>query len=94
MRTTDKTILNPSGIHARPAATFVKLAATFASAITVEDTTAGKSAINAKSILSVMGSGIRQGHIVRIAAEGADEDAAIDALEAAIDAGLGEAIPD
>lgn len=93
MRTTEKTVLNPSGIHARPAATFVRLAATFTSVITVEDTTSGKPAINAKSILSVMGSGIKQGHVVRIAADGTDEDAAIEALEAVLDAGLGETLP-
>jgi phosphocarrier protein HPr len=93
MRTTEKTVLNPSGIHARPGALFVRAAAGFASAITIENLDRGTAPINAKSILSVMGSGIAQGHRIRIAADGADEDAAIEALEALVDAGIGEAIP-
>jgi phosphotransferase system HPr (HPr) family protein len=92
MRTTDRTVLNPSGIHARPAATFVKLAATFRSAITIANVTRDGEPKNAKSMLAMMGSGIEKDHLVRLVADGEDEDAAIDALAAAIDAGLGEAI--
>jgi phosphocarrier protein HPr len=93
MRTTEKTVLNASGIHARPAATFVKLASTFKSAITIANLTRGGDAKNAKSMLAMMGSGIEKDHLVRVAAEGEDEDAAIAAIEAAIDSGLGEPLP-
>jgi phosphotransferase system HPr (HPr) family protein len=93
MRTTEKTVLNPSGIHLRPAALFVKAAAGFASRITLENLTLGKPPTDAKSMIGVMTAGSRQGHQVRIAADGPDEDAAIEALEALIDSGIGETIP-
>jgi phosphotransferase system HPr (HPr) family protein len=93
MRTTERTVRNPSGIHLRPAAVFVKAAAGFASKVTLENLELGKPPVDAKSMISVMTAGARQGHLVRIAADGPDEDAAIEALEALVDAGLGEAIP-
>jgi phosphotransferase system HPr (HPr) family protein len=93
MRTIDKTVLNPSGIHLRPAAVFVKAAAGFASRITLENLTLAKAPVDAKSMIGVMTAGSRQGHQVRIAADGPDEDAALAALEALIDSGLGEALP-
>lgn len=93
MRSTEKTILNPSGIHLRPAALFIRTAAGFSSTITLENLTLGRPRQDAKSMIGVMTAGSRRGHVVRITAEGPDEDAAIAALEAAIDAGLGEALP-
>jgi phosphotransferase system HPr (HPr) family protein len=93
MRSTERTVLNPSGIHARPGATFVRTAARFGSKITLENLDRESPVIDAKSILSVMGSGVKQGHRIRITADGPDEDDAIAALEAAIDGGLGESLP-
>lgn len=93
MRTTEKTVLNPSGIHLRPAALFVRTAAKFAAVVNLENLTLGKPPVNAKSASFVMGYGVKQGHLVRITAEGADEDAAIEALETLIDSGIGETLP-
>jgi phosphotransferase system HPr (HPr) family protein len=92
MRTTETVVQNPSGIHARPAAIFVKTAAGFRSKITVENVDRGSAPIDAKSIIAIMGAGVRQGHTVRLTATGEDEDAAIEALEAAIRSGLGETL--
>lgn len=72
------TITDELGIHARPAGLFVKKAGEFASAITIEKD--GKE-VDAKRILGVMGLGAKKGAEVIIKAEGADEDAAIAALE-------------
>ena len=94
MRTTEQTIRNPSGLHARPAAMFVKTAAGFGSRITLENLDRGTAPADAKSIIAVMSSGVSKGNRVRLTAEGADEDAAIEALEAFIAAGMGESIPD
>ena len=93
MRTTEQTVLNPSGLHARPAAMFVKTAAGFASKVTLENLDRGSAPVDAKSILEVMGAGVRKGHHIRVTAEGPDEDAAIETLEAFIDGGMGETIP-
>jgi phosphotransferase system HPr (HPr) family protein len=93
MRTTDQVVRNPSGLHARPAALFVRTAAGFASRITLENVDRASPPIDAKSILAVMGSGVSTGHTIRLTADGPDEDAAIDALEAFVASGMGETIP-
>ena len=92
MRADEVEVRNPSGLHARPAALFVKAAARFASTITVQNMTKGAAPANAKSILAVMASGAARGHTVRIAAEGPDEDAAIAALHDLVVSGLGEVL--
>lgn len=92
MRSIDIEIRNPSGLHARPAAVFVKAAAGFKSTVTVENLDRGTAPVNAKSIISFLGGGIAKGHKVRIAAEGEDEEAAVDALRDLVASGLGEAI--
>jgi phosphotransferase system HPr (HPr) family protein len=92
MRTTEVEVRNPSGLHARPAATFVKAAAGFRSAVTVENLDRGTAPVNAKSIISFLGGGILKGHTIRIAADGEDEDAAVEALRELVEGGLGEAI--
>jgi len=85
-------IRNPSGLHARPAAQFVRTAAGFRSKVTVENLDRGTTPCDAKSILAVLGAGIAKGHVVRIAAEGEDEEQAVEALRDLIDGGLGEAL--
>jgi phosphotransferase system HPr (HPr) family protein len=90
MRSVDIEIRNPSGLHARPAAMFVKAAAGFRSTVTVENLDRGAPPVNAKSIISFLGGGIAKGHTVRIAADGEDEEAAIDALRDLVASGLGE----
>ena len=92
MRTTEQVIRNPSGLHARPAAMFVKTAAGFGSRITLENLDRGSAPADAKSIIAVMSSGVSKDARIRVTAEGDDEDAAIDALEQLIGSGIGETI--
>jgi PTS hybrid protein len=87
-------IANPSGLHARPAATFVRAASGFRSDIRVSNLSTGTGEVPAKSIIAVLGLGVERGHRVRIRIEGADEDAAAAALRELVEAGLGEAIGD
>lgn len=77
------TLLNKDGLHARPAAEFVKLASTFGAKVTVN----GK---DAKSLLGIMALGLTKGTDVALSAEGDDAPAAIDALVALIGTGFGE----
>lgn len=90
MRADEIEVRNPSGLHARPAALFVKTAARFTSTVTVQNVTTGTPPANAKSILAVMGSGAARGHIVRLTAEGSDEEQAITVLHDLFASGLGE----
>ncbi|HET9109352.1 MAG TPA: HPr family phosphocarrier protein [Ktedonobacterales bacterium] len=79
MTSNDVTLQDPAGLHARPAALFVKAASRFSSTITVR---AGDKRANAKSIVDVLKLGARQGTVVTISAEGADEAEAVAALSA------------
>jgi len=73
-------LTNEVGLHARPAAVFVKSANSFTSAIQIRNVTTGSGWANAKSILSLLVLGVEQGHEVEISAEGVDEAEAITAL--------------
>jgi len=84
-------ITNKVGLHARPAANFVKCAAGFKSKITLENLDRATAPINAKSILNVLGAGAQKGHHVRLTADGDDEAAAIEALCTLISNNCGEA---
>jgi len=86
-------IRNPSGLHARPAAAFVRAAAVFAADVTVTNLTRDSArSASAKSVLGVMGLAVARGHRIRIAAEGSDADDAVTRLTELVDSGLGEAI--
>ena len=81
---------NPSGLHARPAAAFVRAACTFQSDIRVANLTTGSEPVTAKSIIGVLGLGVQRGHRIRLVVDGADETPAAEALRALVQAGLGE----
>lgn len=85
MKQFEYTINDPLGIHARPAGMLVKEAKGYASACTV---TKNGTTVKASQLMKLMGLGIRQGDVVTVAADGADEDAAIAALKAFFEANL------
>ncbi len=81
------TIVNPLGLHARPAAQLVKLANTFACEIElIKDGVP----VNGKSIMGVMILAAEVGSSVTIRANGADEAAAVAALAELVRSGFGE----
>jgi phosphotransferase system HPr (HPr) family protein len=84
------TVTHEVGLHARPAATFVKKAAEFDSAITIENVTRGSDPMNAKSVVSVFKAAVAQGHDVKIVADGTDEREAMGALIGLIESNFGE----
>ena len=79
---------NKSGLHARPAALFVKTARGFANT-TIQISKDGLTH-DAKSILGVLTLAISQGSSVTIQTEGDEADAALATLVEAIESGLGE----
>lgn len=83
-------IANSLGLHARPAAQFVRMASSFAAEITV-----GKDGveINGKSIMGVMMLSAECGASLLIRATGPDEAAAVVALAGLVEGGFGEAQP-
>lgn len=70
-------IQNDVGLHARPAAQFVKLAKQFKSSITI--TSKGKT-VNAKSLVLLLSLAIPKDAEFELSAEGEDEQEAIAAL--------------
>jgi phosphocarrier protein FPr len=76
-----------AGLHARPATAFVDLANEFTSDIRVQYN--GKTA-NGKAMASLLKLGAEGGATLRIVATGADADAALGALKAAVESGLGD----
>ena len=81
---------NPSGLHARPAAAFVRAACAFQSDIRVANLTTGTDPVTAKSIIGVLGLGVQRGHRIRILVDGADEGPAAEAIRTLVEGGLGE----
>jgi phosphocarrier protein HPr len=81
------TIVNPLGLHARPAAEFVKTAGRFAADIMVRKDSLE---VNGKSIMGMMMLAAECGSALFIRADGADAEAAIAALCAVVAAGFGE----
>ncbi len=70
-------VQNQVGLHARPATFFIQKANEFTSSIWIAK---DERKVNAKSLLGVLSLGITRGTSVSITADGADEEAAIDAL--------------
>ena len=90
MQSLEIAITHPVGLHARPAAEFVKLAAKYPCDIKVCNMTAAGKTVNAKSILSVLTLGVQQGHVVQIETNGEREDEALQALRDLIQSNFGE----
>lgn len=72
------TVIDETGIHARPATILVSNASKFESDIKLEYK---EKQVNLKSIMGVMGLGIPKGASIKIIAEGSDAEAALNALE-------------
>jgi phosphocarrier protein len=81
-------IVNPLGLHARPAAEFVKLAARFRADVQVEK---DGMTVNGKSIMGVMTLAAECGSAIRIRTSGDDAEAALAALVDLVARGFDEA---
>lgn len=80
-------LVNRLGLHARAAAKFVHVASRFAARLTVRH---NDEEVNGKSILGLLLLAAPCGTKLMIAAEGSDEQEALDAIESLIADGFGE----
>ena len=71
-------IKDNEGIHARPAGELVKLAKSFESSVMIEKE--GKEKLTVRKIFGLMGLGAKKDHEVTFTFEGADEEAACEAV--------------
>jgi phosphocarrier protein HPr len=83
----DISIPNRLGLHARPAAMFVRIASRYRSEIWVSKES---EEVNGKSIMGLMMLAAGQGSKLHIRCEGPDADKAMEELEALIKAGFNE----
>ena len=85
MKSFSYTVKDELGIHARPAGMLVKEVKNFKSKVTLEKD--GK-VIDAACLIAVMSIGVKKDQTVTITVEGADEDAAYDALKSFFETNL------
>jgi len=83
-------VINKRGLHARPGSDFVNAAVKFASKISIRRLDEDEEPVNAKSIAFVLSLGISCGVEIELAAEGEDEQEAVDTLVALITEGFGD----
>lgn len=81
------TVANKLGIHARPAAQFVKTASRFSAEIHVEK---DGERVNGKSIMGLMMLAAGHGSKLTVIAEGGDAPQAVDEIESLLRAKFGE----
>lgn len=77
---TSITIVDPLGLHLRVGKDLVKVANRFHATITAENLSRPSPVVNVKSILQLMQLQARQGHTLRLSAEGPDAQAALKAV--------------
>lgn len=82
------TLMNQSGLHARPAAQFTQKAGQFKE--TKVKIVKESQEVDAKSILSIMSLGLSSGTTITIRAEGPDEAEAVKVLAELVESGFGE----
>lgn len=87
MCTKDVMVQKQVGLHSRPATFFIQKANEFKSSIWVEKE---DRRVNAKSLLGVLSLGIVGGTSIRILADGADENAAVESLVHLVESGFAD----
>jgi phosphocarrier protein len=73
------TVIDASGLHARPAARFVQTASRFTSRIVIRN---GEREADAKSLIALLGLAVRLSSEITVAAEGCDAEEALASLAA------------
>ena len=81
------TIINETGLHARPASMFVNKASEFKSSV---ELVCNGEKVNAKSIMGIMKLGLAKGTEVVIETHGEDEELALNSIVELIESGFGE----
>ena len=81
----DVKVQNQVGLHARPATFFIQKANEYKSSIWIEK---DERRVNAKSLLGVLSLGIIGGIVIKIIADGSDEEEAVNGLVELVESGF------
>jgi len=84
------TVTHEVGLHARPAATFVKTAKEFDADIEVVNVSRGANPADAKSLIQIFKAAVARDHEIRIMARGSDAEKAVSTLVNLIETNFGE----
>ena len=84
-------LVNPQGLHIRPAGKFAELASRFDADVQLAK---DDQSVDGKSIMSILVLGADAGTEIRILASGSDATAAVDALTELVQTGFGEDVQD
>ena len=83
-------INNAHGLHARPSAMLVATVKKYKSTITVKNVDGEAKPVDAKSLMKVIGLGVKHGHTLQFTAQGSDAQEALVGIGEAIASGLSE----
>jgi len=86
----DEVLVNPEGLHARPAAMFVQAVGGYDAVVDVSNLTTGSGPVTAKSLIGLLSLGAKQGHRIRLDGQGPDAATAVGALRRLLADGFGE----
>lgn len=86
----DLTIVNPDGLHARPAATLVSTLAGFEATLTVVNLRSPKKPVAANSLIGLLSLGAKFGDVLTVTASGAQAEEALSTVTAMVNDGFGE----
>lgn len=86
----DEVLVNPEGLHARPAAMFVQAVGDYDALVDVTNLTTGAGPVTAKSLIGLLSLGAKQGHRIRLDGRGPDAATAVSALRGLLVDGFGE----
>ncbi|MBV8212539.1 MAG: PTS-dependent dihydroxyacetone kinase phosphotransferase subunit DhaM, partial [Verrucomicrobia bacterium] len=84
------TIRNEHGLHLRPAANLIKTLAPFKATVQIENLSAKRGPIAAKSLVDLARLQVRQGDQVRFSIAGPDQEAAVSAINGLVQTNFGE----
>ena len=84
------TVHNKDGLHARPAKDFIKKVREFNSKVTIQNLSRPESKEVAVTPVGLLNIAARQGHEIRVRADGSDEAEAIAALKQLVEDNFGE----
>ena len=86
----DEVLVNPEGLHARPAAMLVQAVGGYDALIDVTNLTTGTGPVAAKSLIGLLSLGAKQGHRIRLDGRGPDAATAVAAVRGLLVDGFGE----
>ena len=86
----DLTIINPDGLHARPAATVVSSLAGFEAKLTVVNTRTASAPVSAHSLIGLLSLGAKVGDVLTVTASGAQAAEALAKVTGLVTEGFGE----